>query len=186
MGWNGGHAGKGRLVLSKTPCGKVPPPPLSGHASFCMDVPRTFSPRFRTLATPTLGELSSWFPEQLAAPGCGAALERPPAPHDPGASLLAALSRIHGLGPLPRGRPSSQWTPLVKAHVTRGLGVTSSNKTASSLPSLGPQVMGPSSSTSLGWPGVSAADPLPPGSSGSLGIYSELSSDTVHYINPFN
>ena len=102
------------------------------------------------------------------------------------ASLLAALSRIHGLGPLPRGRPSSQWTPLVKAHVTRGLGVTSSNKTASSLPSLGPQVMGPSSSTSLGWPGVSAADPLPPGSSGSLGIYSELSSDTVHYINPFN
>ena len=112
------------------------------------------------LAAPTLGELSSWFPEQLAAPGCRAALERLPAPQDPGASLLAALSRSDGLGPLPRGRPSSQWTSLVKAHVTPGLGVTSWNKTASSLPPLGPQVTGPSSSTSLGWPGVSAADPF--------------------------
>ena len=44
---------KGRLVLSKTPCGKVPPSPPGGHASLHMDVPRTFQPRFGTLATPT-------------------------------------------------------------------------------------------------------------------------------------
>lgn len=52
-GMVGMHAGKGRLVLSKTPCGKVPPPPPGGHASFHMDVPRTFQPQFRTLTTPT-------------------------------------------------------------------------------------------------------------------------------------
>lgn len=87
-----------------------------------------------------------------------AALERPPAPQDPGAFPGSSQ-------PNPRLQSS-----LVAAQVPSGLPCQSSRdprprchlfeQDCISLPSLGPQVMGPSSLYLTGWPGVRAADPL--------------------------